>query len=335
MREGVVNVFQQLLSEELDWRADIEGLRLERLSSQEAESLELSFFEEEIHSALMEMNGDKALGLDGFTVAFWQACWDFVKEEILELFKEFYDQSSFSKSLNTTFLVLIPKKGGAKDIEDFWSISLLGGLYKLLAKVLANRLKKVLGKAVYADQNAFVRGRQILYASLIANEVIDSWQKRKEKGLICKLDIEKAYDSINWNFLMRVLLKLGFGSRRMEWIWRCISTAKFSVLVNGVPVGFFSSSKGLRQGDPLSPYHFVLGMEVLSALIRRVVEGGFISGCRLRGREGMEMNVSHLLFADDTIIFCEAMKEHLTHLGWIWRGLRRLLVLGLIWLRVN
>ena len=116
---------------------------------------------------------------------------------------------------------------------------------------------------------------------------------------------------------MRVLLKLGFGSRRMEWIWRCISTAKFSVLVNGVPAGFFSSSKGLCQGDPLSPYHFVLGMEVLSALIRRAVDGGFISGCRIRGRGRMEMNVSHILFADDTIILCEAKKEHLTFLSWI------------------
>ena len=116
---------------------------------------------------------------------------------------------------------------------------------------------------------------------------------------------------------MKVLHKMGFGSRWMEWIWWCISTAKFFVLVNRVPAGFFSSSKGLHQGDPISPYLFVLGMEVLSALIRRVVEGGFISGCRLRRREGMEMNVSHLLFADDTIIFCEARKEHLTHLGWI------------------
>ncbi|XP_034692384.1 uncharacterized protein LOC117919321 [Vitis riparia] len=163
---------------------------------------------------------------------------DFVKEEIVDLFKEFFDKKSFAKSLNTTFPVLIPKKGGAEDLGDFRSINLLGGLYKLLAKVLANRLKKVLGKVVSVDQNAFVRGRQILDASLIANEVIDFWHKRKEKGLICKLDIEKAYDSINWNFLMKVLHKMAFGSRWMEWIWWCISTAKFSALVNRVPAGF-------------------------------------------------------------------------------------------------
>ena len=147
--------------------------------------------------------------------------------------------------------------------------------------MLANRLKKILGKVVSVDQNVFVRGRQILDASLIANEVIDFWHKCKEKGLICKLDIEKAYDSINWNFLMKVLHKMGFGSRWIEWIWWCISTAKFYVLVNGVPTGFFSNTKGLRQGDPLSPYLFVLGIEVLSALIRRAANGGFISGCRL------------------------------------------------------
>ena len=157
----------------------------------------------------------------------------------------------------------------------------------------------------------------ILDASLVANEVIDYWYKRKEKGLKCKLDIEKAYDSINWKFLMKVLQKMGFGSRWMDWMWWCISTAKFSILINGVPAGFFSNSKVLRQGDPLSPYLFVLGMEVLSTLLRRAGEGGFLSGCRLRGRGGEELTVSHLLFADDTIIFCKARREQLTNLSWI------------------
>ena len=115
---------------------------------------------------------------------------------------------------------------------------------------------------------------------------------------------------------MKVLHKMGFGYQWMKWIWRCISTAKFSVLVNGVLAGFFSSTKGLRQGDPLSPYLFVLGMEVLSALLRRAADGGFILGYKLRRGGRMELNVSHLLFADDTIIFYEARKENLTFLSW-------------------
>ncbi|RVW16672.1 LINE-1 reverse transcriptase-like [Vitis vinifera] len=286
VREGVVNAFQQLLSEDQSWKSDIEGLQLKSLNHAKAEGLEQPFTEAEIHLALMGMNGDKAPGPDGFTVAFWQFCWEFVKEEIVDVFKEFYEDKSFAKSLNSTFLVLIPKKGGAEDLG-------------------------------ISDQSACLGGRQILDASLIANEVIDYWLKRKEKGVICKLDIEKAYDSINWNFLMKVMRKMGFGDRWLKWIWWCISTASFSILVNGVPAGYFSNSRGLRQGDPLSPYLFVLGMEVLSAMLRRAVDGGFISGCSIQGRGGMELNVSHLLFADDTIIFCEARQDHITYLSWI------------------
>ena len=125
--------------------------------------------------------------------------------------------------------------------------------------------------------------------------------------MICKLDIKKAYDSINWNFLLRVMHKMSFGSKWMGWMWRCISTG-FSILVNGMPTRFFSSSKGLRQGDPLSSYLFVMGMEVLSLLIRRAIDGGFLLGCRIQGRRMTEMNICHLLFADDIVVFCEAKK---------------------------
>ena len=137
-----------MLSEDMEWKAEIERLQIDRINQQEAEILEVLFTETEIHTTLMEMNGDKAPGPDGFTITFWQNAWDFTKEEILDMFKEFHEHNSFVKSLNNTFMVLIPKKSGAEDLGDFRPISLLRRLYKLLAKVLANRLKKVIGKVV-------------------------------------------------------------------------------------------------------------------------------------------------------------------------------------------
>ena len=237
--------------------------------------------------------------------------------DIMDLFKDFYERGRFGKGLNSTFLVLIPKRRGVEDLKDFRSISLVGSLYKQIAKVLANRLKKVMNGLINPTQIAFVEGRQILDASLIANEVIDSMQKRKERGILCKLDIEKAYDQINWSFILKVLKKMGFGDKWVGWIEWCISTATFSVLVNGSPTGFFGSSRGLRQGDPLSPYLFVLGMEALSLMIDKAVEGGYISEYIFKGRDNTVKQITHLLFADDTLVFCKDTKEHMTHLCWI------------------
>ena len=316
VKEGLVRAFQCLLSAPTSWRLPFPDLDVNLIGEDHCAKLEEMFTEEEILAAIPGLNDNKAPGPDGFPLAFRSFSWDFVKEEVMGFFREFFLNDQFVKSLNATFLVLVPKGRTVEDLKDLRPISLVGSLYKILSKVLANRIRRVLSLAISQHQNAFEEGRQILDVVLIANEAVDSILRGNEKGILCKLDIEKAYDHIRWDFLLQMLERMGFGSKWIRWINWCISTASFSVLINGSPSGFFRSSRGLRQGDPLSPYLFVIGMEALSCLLKRAVEGNFISGCRFEGRDGGEIVISHLLYADDTIIFCDANAEQLMYLRW-------------------
>ena len=128
-------------------------------------------------------------------------------------FREFFEHNQFVKSLNTTFLVLVPKGSTVEDLKDLRPISLVGSLYKILSKVLANIIKRVMRLIISQSHNAFVEGRQILDVMLITNEAVDSILRTKEKGILCKLDIEKAYDHIMWDFLLQIMERMGFGSK--------------------------------------------------------------------------------------------------------------------------
>ena len=148
LKQDIANAFQSLLSNPGDWKASPNGLVFSKISEVDAQALELPFSDNEMLSALHDMDGDKAPGPDGFIVAFWQSYWDIVKLEVMRLFRGFHDLGKFVRSLNTTFLVLIPKIKGAKDFKDFKPISLMGSLYKLIVKVLENRLKRVMSGLV-------------------------------------------------------------------------------------------------------------------------------------------------------------------------------------------
>ena len=314
IQDHIINFYKSLFTDGGVRRPMLDGINFNSLDEEEAAWLERPFDEEEIFEVVIAFNGDKAPGLDGFPLSFFQHCWHIVKADILAAAQEFHTHSQFERSLNATFIALIPKKSKSLEVKDFRPISLVGSVYKIFAKVLANRLQLVLHKLILASQNAFVKGWQILDSVLIANECLDSRLKEGTPGVLCKLDLEKAYDHVDWGFLLYLLRRCGFSEKWRNWITYCISTACFSILISGSSCGFFKSSKGLRQGDPLSPLLFVIIMEALSKMMDQVVGGGLVLGFSV-GREAPRLiMVSHLLFADDTLIFCDAIPNQVLQL---------------------
>jgi hypothetical protein len=187
----------------------------------------------------------------------------------------------------------------------------VSSVYKILTKVLANRLSRALAVIISPSQNVFVHGRQMTDSVLVANECLNSRIKEGLPGVICKLDVEKAYVHVNWSFLLYMLNRCGFSLKWRRWISYCISTVRFSILINGGLEGFFGSSRGIRHGDSLSPLLFVIVMEALSRMLSRAVEGGLISGFQVGSTDNQLVRVSHLLFADDTLIFSDTNPEHI------------------------
>ncbi|GJV39876.1 RNA-directed DNA polymerase, eukaryota, reverse transcriptase zinc-binding domain protein [Tanacetum coccineum] len=257
----------QILSK--DQNAHIDMPFPNSLSTDQQKDLECMVSKEEVKRAVWDCGTDKSPGLDGFTFGFYRHFW-------------------------STIEIVNPD---ANMVKDFRPISLIGSIYKIIAKILTNRLVGVLGDIVNEVQSAFISERQILDGPFILNEIMQWCRRRKKQSLIFKVDFEKAYDSVRWDFLDDILVKFGFGIKWRGWIQNCLNSSKGSILVNGSPTEEFQFYKGLKQGDPLSPFLFILVMESLHISFQRVVDVGMFTGIKLSS----SLNISHLFYADDAI----------------------------------
>lgn len=202
--------------------------------------LERPFTEEEILLALKEINPGKAPGPDGFNARYLLFLWDSIKASILSFCQGFFSHAFIPRGINASFLALIPKIDHPTIPSDFRPISLINCTMKIILKLLANRFKPILPSIISDTQSAFIKGRQIADSILMTNEVVHSIQKGFSRGIVLKLDFEKAFDTVEWCFLLDALSSFGFGARRISWIKSILSSSRSLVLVNGSPSREFS-----------------------------------------------------------------------------------------------
>ncbi|GJT93456.1 RNA-directed DNA polymerase, eukaryota [Tanacetum coccineum] len=267
------------------------------LSHDQKEDLESMVTKEEVKRAVWECGIDKSPGPDGFTFSFYRHFWSLIETDVFEAVMYFFSNGIMPVGCNSNFIALIPKIPDANMVKDFRPISLIGSFYKIITKILTNRLVNVIGDLVNEVQSAFVAGRQILDGPFILNEVLQWCQRKKKHALIFKVDFEKAYDSVRWDFLDDVLYSFGFGSKWRAWIQTCLNSSRGSILINGSPTEEFQFFKGLKQGDPLSPFLFILIMESLHISFQRVIDANLFTGIKLNSL----VNLTHLFYADDAL----------------------------------
>ncbi|GKD61016.1 putative RNA-directed DNA polymerase, eukaryota, reverse transcriptase zinc-binding domain protein [Tanacetum coccineum] len=236
------------------------------LNSTDRDYLERLATLEEIKEAVWDCGSSKAPSPDGFSFAFVKKYWDIIQKDLHNFINSVFASSELPYEVNSSFFTLIPKVNNPTLIIDFRPISLIGIHYKIIAKILANRLSKVIDKIVSKEQPAFIAG---------------------------------PFDFISWKYLDYILDRLGLGYKWCSWIKACLYSSRASILVNGSPTSEFSINRGLRQGDPLSPFLFILVMEGLHNAFAEAVGNGLISGININNST---INISHLFFADDVII---------------------------------
>ncbi|GJW48476.1 RNA-directed DNA polymerase, eukaryota [Tanacetum coccineum] len=308
IKDAFFNHFASRFKEPANHRFKLNFEFNKKLHQNQMEDLERSVSRDEIRRAVWSCGDNKSPGPDGFTFEFFKKYWDCIGSDFCEAVEYFFVNSSFSKGCNSSFVALIPKVMDAKFVNDFRPISLIGSVYKVVTKVLANRLAPVIADLISDTQSAFVAGRQILDGPFILDEILHWCKRKNKKAMFFKVDFAKAYDSVRWDYLLEVLEAFGFGRTWCNWIRGTLTSAKASILINGSPSKEYSCHRGLKQGDPLAPYLFILIMESLHLSFNRVVDEGLFKGIQLPG----SLSLSHLFYADDAMFIGEWSNENLS-----------------------
>jgi hypothetical protein len=314
-----INYYKQLFSTEIQPQAESCAEAIQKqIPADMADMLVREANPDEILSALKQMAPLKAPGPDGYTADFYLQHWETVGVEVCDAICHFFNSDHMDSELNKTHIALIPKNNNPCNVSHFRPISLCNVIYKIISKVLANRLKMVLPHVISPNQSAFIPGRLITDNVMAAYETMHTmhtsmWSKVGFMGI--KLDMSKAYDRVEWGFLEEVMKKMGFPNRWINWVMECVRSVTYSIIVNGQPVGHIKPMRGLRQGDPISPYLFLICAEALSAMLNQAEVRGVISGVPTSKRGP---KISHLFFADDSLLFCKANSVE-------WRRLTKIL----------
>lgn len=267
---------------------------------------------EEVRQAVFSSNAESAAGQDGYSALFFQACWGIIGVDVVAAVLHFFTGSQIPRGIAATLIVLVPKKNNPSRWADFRPISLCNVMNKIITKILASRLAPLLPMITVPNQSGFIKGRLLSDNVLLAKEMFhEIWKGVTSPNMVLKLDMEKAYDRVQWPFLLKVLRKMGFSDKWLTLIENCISPCWFSVLINGSPAGFFKSSRGLRQGDPISSSLFILAADYLSRLLDHLILGRKEMMYRTAR---YTMGISHLAYADDIIIFSQAQSSSISKL---------------------
>ena len=286
----------------------VEGIEIPQLNVEERDSLEHDFTFEELKEAVSSFSDNKTPGEDGFTKEFYESFYDLIWSDLLNSYNAAFQSGSLSISQRRGIITLIPKADGdLSELSNWRPISLLNIDYKILTKALAKRIEKYLPKLINSDQTGFVKGRYIGQNIRLLSDIMEYLDAKKTSGLLLFIDFEKAFDSLEWDFVAKTLKVFNFGPNVKRWISMFYSGVQSAVMNGGFLTNYFNISRGVRQGCPLSPLLFILAAELLAIKIRQE------PNCRgISLPDDQEVKISQ--FADDTTIVtknAESLKPYL------------------------